>query len=133
MDNNPYVSPTSELHLQHQARSSSEVSHELIDLLARTKPWLRVVGVFMWIGGAFGGDALNAGSAQWNSPMMLGLAMFYVVAALAYIYPARRIWSSGSAIGRLVQSHRLADLRLVLEAQRSFWKFLGISFLALAG
>lgn len=144
MDSNPYASPAAEL--QAQVRSSGgEVDPIVIGLLARTKPWLRVVGVFMWIGvgflvlgaiammgvGAFSA-ALQKSNPQLSGSLMVALAAVYIVLAALYIYPARRIWSSGSAIDRLIHSRSLSDLHTVLEAQRSFWTFVGISFLFIA-
>lgn len=146
MDNNPYVSPSSELHFQAKA-GSGEVSDALIASLARTKPWLRVVGVFMWIGvgftllaalfmagsGALGNETFKKTNPEWGGTMMVGLVAFYIVSGLLFIYPARRIWSCGSAIERLTRSRSLTDLQVVLETQRSFWKFVGVGFLVIAG
>jgi hypothetical protein len=145
MELNPYVSPVAELQVQAQTGGSAEVHSTLIDLLAQTKPWLRVVGVFMWIGvglsllfalgmlamGALGGAAMQKANPMWGTAMTLGMSGTYFVLGLLYIYPTRRIWSSGSAIGRLMHSRSLSDLQNVLENQRSFWKFVGVSFLLL--
>jgi hypothetical protein len=147
MDINPYVSPSSALHPQARAgNDSGEVADSLIASLARTKPWLRVVGVFMWIGvvftllaalfmagsGALGSETFKKSNPAWGGTMMAGLVAFYVVSGLLFIFPARRIWSCGSAIDRLTRSRSLADLQVVLDTQRSFWKFVAIGFLAMA-
>jgi hypothetical protein len=148
MNTNPYSSPSSPLHPDPQAiNDGGEVAGALVATLAATKPWLRVVGVFMWIGvgfmlllamfmaafDSFGAGGLNDSNPQLASVMRVGLPIFYLVFGALYIYPARRIWSCGSAIDRLTRSRNLADLKVVLETQRSFWKFVGVSFLLFTG
>lgn len=148
MDANPYASPAADLDAGAGQHQGGEVDAGLIDVLARTRPWLRVVGVFLWIGvglmvlgsivmlgvAAFSrGVAAAAKKGRLDDHIMLGMALFYLLLAGAYVVPARRLWSAGSAIERLVRSRMRRDLHGALEAQRSFWKFIGVSFVLLAG
>jgi hypothetical protein len=143
MSLNPYASPAAKL-AAPDAPEAGEVADALVQLLARTKPWLRVVGVFMWLSlalmvlGSLGMLLMGAvenpamAKAGWGKAATLGFALVYLVFAALYVYPARRLWSCGSAIERLVHSRSQGDLHAALDAQRSFWMFVGISFLALS-
>jgi hypothetical protein len=142
MSLNPYASPAAELAAPERP-AGSEVADALVQLLARTKPWLRVVGVFMWISlalmvlGSAGMLLMGAvenpamAKAGWGKAMTFGLALLYLVLAAVYVYPARRLWSFGSAIERLTHTRSQSDLQAALDAQRAFWTFVGISILAL--
>ncbi|HCN79367.1 MAG TPA: hypothetical protein DIT13_19570, partial [Verrucomicrobiales bacterium] len=58
--------------------------------------------------------------------IMIGVAALYVVMAFFYIYPAIKIWKTGTAIKKLMASRQPEDLVAALDHQRAFWKFVGI-------
>lgn len=143
MENNPYTSPTANLFGSSSASSAEGVSQEAIVQLQRTKPWVRFIGVLLWIGVALmmlggvivlfssimGLSAMNqngAGNLGLQAGMMVGIAISYLIMSLLYIYPAVKIWKYGSYIGKLVSSRSPEDLVSALDQQRSFWKFFGI-------
>jgi hypothetical protein len=142
---NPYTAPAAELQANAEGQRG-EVGHEVVELLARTKPWLRVVGVFMWIMvalmalgsvgilavGTIGRDTMQKANPQLSGTLLAVLAGVYLLFAGLAIVPTRRIWSFGSAIERLTQSRRQTDLVAALDAQRSFWMFVGICLLLVA-
>jgi hypothetical protein len=57
---------------------------------------------------------------------MLGMGAMYLLMAVFYVYPAIKLWSYGSRIGKLKSSLSVADLNASLHEQRRFWKFTGI-------
>lgn len=120
------------------APTQGGVSAGIIDVLKQTRPWVLMMSVMCFLGAGFmllGGLAMFAmafvmprGGAQ---QMMLGAV--YVPLALVYIYPAVKLWSYGSSIGRLSASTATADLEDALRHQKSFWKYCGILTIVMIG
>lgn len=140
MENNPYSSPAANLFGSTSGTSTELVTPGVINKLQRTKPWIRFIGVLMWLMIAimmFGAVAMTitstmmAGEFDKSMPGMGAVfagAMigFYLLFGFLYIYPAVKIWSYGTWIGKLVKSGSHDDLEKALDQQRSFWKFVGI-------
>lgn len=112
------------------------VSDLAIELLRQTRPWVMFLSILSFIGCAFmllagvlmigvGLLAAGTGGVEKGAQAMLG-AVYLPMAAL-YVYPGIKMWSYGSAIGRLVASRSMADLESALGQQKSFWKFGGIA------
>ena len=74
-------------------------------------------------------DYSSAGFAA-SAPMGGGInfiiGLVYMALALLYIYPATRLWKYGDRIGKLITTRDVVCLEDALEAQRSFWKFVGV-------
>ena len=58
--------------------------------------------------------------------MVIGMAVFYGVFGLLYLYPAMKMWKYGGRIMDLMVSRSSADLEAALNEQRIVWKFWGI-------
>lgn len=139
MESNPYQTPSANL-FGSSAATGEAVPSEAIVQLQRTKGWVRLIGVLMWIAvvimllvgvaiistqsiGLFAaGGEINA----YQSGQIFGLAAVYAIFAFLYIYPAIKIWKYGSAIKKLSASRQPEDLVAALNHQRGFWKFCGI-------
>ena len=112
------------------------VTPAMVEHLARTKPWVRLMAIVGFIGTAFlliGAIGLMvAGSA---SPALGGrgalLGGLYLVLALVYVYPSVLLFRYASAVGRLVDSRNLGHMESALALQRSFWRLLGILTIAM--
>jgi hypothetical protein len=147
MENNPYAAPVDQRH-QASTGFGSMVPPDAVEMLAKTKPWVRFISVITFIGAGFmllaggvmtlaGGGIFAAASSSGGMPPALAgsmgaiLAGFYVFLAIVYIYPGVKLWKYASAIGRLIQSGSEEDLVAALKQQKSFWKFVGIVFLAM--
>lgn len=147
MENNPYSAP---VELSHQASTGlgSMVPPDAVEMLAKTKPWVRFLSVMTFIGAGFmllaggimtvaGGGMFAAASSSGGMPPALAgsmgviLAGFYVVLAIIYIYPGVKLWKYASSIGGLMQSCSEEDLVAALKQQKSFWKFMGILVLSM--
>ncbi len=140
MESNPYSSPAANLFGSTSGTSVESVSAGVINQLKRTKPWVRFMGVLLWIGVIFmslaaaamllGGATMGNVMAQANPGMptgfMTGIAVLYIFLAVLYMFPAIKIWKYGTSIGKLVKSGSNADLEEALNQQRGFWKFVGI-------
>jgi len=137
MESNPYTAPSANLFTS----STDQASLGAINQLQRTKPWVRFLGVIMWIvvafmmigavgmslGTAVMTEAFNKTNPGMGDMVAKGLAAFYVIFGLLYIYPTLKIWKYGTCIGKLVKSGSNTDLESALEQQRKFWKFVGIA------
>lgn len=108
---------------------TAEVSTRTIELLNQTRPWVSLIGILAWIGTALlvivilgsAGMALAAGQ-----PGMMLIAVMYVIMALIYGYIAKSLTGYAKRISRLNISERVEDLEDALEAQKNFWKAIGI-------
>jgi hypothetical protein len=104
-----------------------------MDMLRATKPWVRFISILILIGavfligfavlimtGAFALGGMRAGAGA----TFLGL--LYLAMSLLYIAPAIYLSRYASRIADLVRMNRADILEAALEAQKSFWKFVGI-------
>jgi hypothetical protein len=134
---NPYASSTTGIHPSFG--SSGNISPQVVEALAGTKPWVRLCSVIGFIGAGFmilGGIVMMIGGAvglsQFSKSSGAPTAMFgvlgavYIVMAFLYIYPSVKLWSYGSRIVSLMSSRSEPDLIAALHEQRAFWKFVGI-------
>ena len=123
----PYVPHTSS---SGAVGISGRVTPQIIDIMLRTKGWVRFIAVMLFINfgitiinlivtmnapSRFGGDAERNGQ-------FIGIG----VALLLYLYPAVKLNSYASRIGALLQSARTGDLEAALNERRGFWRFVGI-------
>jgi hypothetical protein len=116
------------------------VSDAAVEMLRQTRPWVMFLSVMSFIGSGFmllGGISMMALGAlvpkgAGASPLpTAALGAVYLPMAFLYIYPALKLWSYGSAIGRLTTSRSSIDLEAALGQQKSFWKFAGITTIVL--
>lgn len=121
--------------------ANSAVSSAVIDQLARTKGWTRLMSVLLWIGAvvlilagigmmAFGGLAgLGGGSGESaiaGIGMGIGMGLIYIILSLIYVYPALKLGKFSSQVGQLLNEPSEALLVSALDQQRAFWKYVGI-------
>ncbi len=115
------------------------VTPGVLQALSGTKPWVQFCailgfiftglillgGIFMLIGGGLLASAGDRSSMPFAGfPVVMGLA--YLVMAFFYFFPSLKLWKYGSHIASLLGSNSVNDLEAALDAQRSFWKFVGI-------
>jgi hypothetical protein len=123
------------------AGGGSGVTARAADLLNQTRPWVLLMAVLTFIGvaliamaglfivlggllGSMGAPRGAGGGMVAGMGLVMGLFVF-AFAALAF-FPALYLWRYGSRIGQLRASGRIEDLESALEAQKSYWKFIGI-------
>lgn len=104
-----------------------------VTLLRQTKPWVRFISVITFIASAFmvlGGVFMMIGSLEGGlSGVPAAIGIVYVVMALLYIMPAIFLWNYANRIAVFVEERSTGTLAAALEAQKSFWKFVGILML----
>lgn len=139
---NPYLSPTStDSFGGDNVGAAVQTSDRAIELLARTRPWVKVMVVVGRIGLIFMAIGLvalvlialtqgNAGVGQDNVPPLF-LAAMYAVMLVLYWFPVLFLSQYTSKIRQLTTTAEPALLDEALDAQRKFWKFIGIGMLVM--
>lgn len=140
MESNPYTSPSANL-FGASSNDIGIVPQEVILPLVRTKFWVRLISVILWISVAFtllagvgmgiGAFVVMQGGLEFENDtmpagMLMAMSVMYVVMSFFYIFPAIKLWAYGSQITQLSISRSPADLTKTLNTQRSFWKFVGV-------
>lgn len=87
-----------------------------------------VVGGLMAFGGLFAlvGGLIGGGRSGMFGPMGAFVGLIYVALALLYFVPAIHLSRYASRIAQLRAAGLVGDLESALDAQKSFWKFIGI-------
>lgn len=135
---NPYSAPVASIDI---TGFSGAVPPSVVAELKGTKPWVRLISVFMWLGvllmvafvvinimfGAAIAQASGAGAL--GSAYVIGTTIGYGLATLLLLYPTLKLTKYASNISSFTQTRSFVDLALALAEQRRFWKFYGIIIL----
>ena len=106
------------------AQGGQQVSSLVIDKLAGTQGWVRFFSVLGFI--VFGLIMLGAIGALFLGGMGVFVSLVYIVIGALYFFPTLKLSQYASRIARLRVTQSEVDLSAALEAQRSFWAFVGI-------
>ena len=113
----------------------SDPNAGVIQILRRTLPWVRLLSFVGFISvGCFG----LLGAVSWVGLSSVGrvpieaLVVYPVLMVLSFV-PSFYLHKCARRISTFVAQGHTAQLEAVLEAQRSFWKFLGALVLVIAG
>ena len=137
---NPYAAPVA----RHAAVvSGGEVGVRTVGLLRGTRPWVMLLAVIGAIGsgtmllgalamllmGEVMASSMGGASGIPGVPprtFMMGMAGLYLLMAVVYVYPVVKLFQFCGAVTSLSRTRQVGDLERALDAQRVFWKFLGI-------
>jgi hypothetical protein len=104
-----------------------------LEALRATKPWARFMGVLGILGvsvtvlGAILMATLSRGPFKGlPAPLRVVLPLAYLLLGAFQIPPVVYLNRYASRIGVLLESHAPEDLARALDAQKAFWKYLGI-------
>ena len=128
---NPYRSPSEVASRPPAATPSLRTA----DLLRQTRPWVRFMGILgfvavalmfaigavMLVIGIVGVSAGNVPAGQF-----IAMGVMYPIMSLLYIFPSLFLLRYASRISTFLDDGATESLDLALEAQKSFWKFVGI-------
>jgi GYF domain 2 len=107
-------------------------SERSLEMLRQTRPWVRFISVLLLIVGAlyavFGVIGLVGAMAtsSRNAPYMGGQMVAVAVVSVVYLSAAFYLGKYGTKIRDLLNNRRSEDLEAALDAQRSFWRLVGI-------
>lgn len=99
------------------------------DILRRTQPWVRLMAITLFISVGLMvlcGLAVGAMGVFSGEPSMAALMVIYPLMGLLYLFPGIYLTRYASHIGGYVANPQIVQLELALDAQRAFWKFIGI-------
>lgn len=133
---NPYRSPSP----VSAAEPRSDTTDGCVELLVQTRPWVRFISVVLFLVAAamiFLGAAIDLGGlgpqGAGRLPPGVGLAIYSFMGILFYIIPGMFLWQYASRISDLQFSRNIQVLELALDAQRRFWKYLGLTMAIIIG
>ena len=117
--------------------SPQEAPSRVPDILRRTVPWVRVMSVVLFISGGlmfvggllfavgvFAGRLGDRSGASGLPTLLVGV--FYAAFGPFYLIPAVFLHRFASRAKAFVAAPRPDLLEAALDAQRSYWKFIGI-------
>ena len=133
---NPYQTPQG-MAVSMDAGSAEGKMDGAANMLRQTKPWVRLMSVMMFIGSAFmvlgGSFVMIASVAGPTVGVTTVVGIVYVAMAFIYIVPAVYLWKYAARIDTFVRQRTAGTLTSALEAQKSFWRFVGIAMLVILG
>jgi hypothetical protein len=128
---NPYQSPVAAIADPPQVPGA--VSAKTMEMLRLTKPWARFFSILGFIGAALmiaGGIAVAVFAGVLGlgglGPAESAIGIVYVVMGGLYIPGSIYLSRYATRIGNLMLSQNVQDLESALEAQKSFWRFIGL-------
>ena len=99
-------------------------------LLDATRPWVRLVGIVLFVTSGFlilGGLAVAIAGAGLGQGASLLLGLVYGCMSALYIVPGVYLVRYAKRIREFVtQGQRATQLESALDTQRAFWKFVGV-------
>lgn len=112
-------------------QGGGDVSQEVVELLRKTKPWVRFLSVLGFIGlvlailAGLASLVMAATAGSLAGPQVIPVLGIFVMSLLQF--PALLFLSRyASRIKNLVNSGHPQDLEDAIAAQKSFWKYVGI-------
>jgi len=115
--------------------SPGGVSPLVLEHLRRTKPWVTLFGVLMFVASAliflaaFAMLAMAVVGHQvpgFTGGLSFWMGAVYFTLSILYIAPAIYLKRYASSIGRLMQCPSMNELETALAHQTAFWRFIGI-------
>ncbi len=110
--------------------------NSLLEPLINTKFWVRICSIAGFVGSGFmviaavflmfmGGAIVEAGAGM-PAGFGFGMGIVYLLMALLYFMPSLYLHKYAGAITTAQESNSKDDIKVALEYQRLFWKFVGI-------
>lgn len=130
---NPYRSPAEDSDTPVVGDESGQfITYKVLSMLRQTQPWVRFLSVLGFICSAL---MVLVGSLGFVTMMFAGahrgpaerlLLLVYIPTGVLYFVPSLFLFRYASRINTLWTTRSVRQLEDALEAQKSFWKFVGI-------
>jgi hypothetical protein len=105
------------------------------EMLRQTKPWVRFASIMTFIGSALmvllAVVMMAAGAAGAPGMPSAVIGLVYLLFSIVYVIPAVYLWRYADRIGSFLLQRTARSLAHALEAQKSFWKYVGILVLVI--
>jgi len=124
--------PTAENPVYGEGPVPAAVSHRVTLALGQTRPWVRLVSVLMFLGGALGllGSLITlVAGPPVGVPGGGAMVLVQFLMCVFYFFPAWFLYQYAGAIAAFLKEGEVAELETALERQKSFWKFIGVTAL----
>ena len=108
---------------------AATLSPSIARILKETQPWARAMGILGYISVGIMilvGLAVGLVGIMTQNVESLALMVVYPLLGLVYIVPSMYLTRYANRIREFVAQGHLSQLESALEAQRAFWKFVGI-------
>lgn len=133
---NPYRSPSHFSDAPVAGDESGQVmTQKVVSILRQTQPWVRFLSVLgfifstlMVLVGTIGFAAMTFAGAG-AGPIERSVLLMYIPMGVLYFFPSLFLFRYASRINALWANRSVRQLEDALEAQKSFWKFVGILML----
>jgi len=134
----PYKAPQASLDAPSPLDPSAKVPASVIELLAQTRPWVRLISILIFVGmglALLGGVVVSSMSSRAGMPGGMSAAMFIpmFIVAVFYVPPALFLWQYANRIRRLEEGGGMPMLEEAISRQKSFWKYIGIFVAVMLG
>jgi len=129
MSNEAYTPPAASV--IGEKTGNHAVSHEMLDQLKRTRPWVTLIAVALFvlsvlmllgsIGLFIGGSSLGMEKGLGGSEVVVGMGLTYIlISLLFYLVPGILLIRYSTAIGQTLQTNSLQEVEVALNRQRSY-------------
>lgn len=133
LGDNPYRSPFADSDALVVGNESGQaITHKVLSMLRQTQPWVRFLSVLgficsalMMLVGLLGFGTMTLAGAD-AGPASRFLLLVYIPVGVLYFFPSFFLFRYASRINALWTTRSVRQLEDALEAQKSFWKFVGI-------
>lgn len=105
------------------------VSAPAIQILDRTRPWVLFMSIVGFVSVGFmilGGIGVGIAGIATRKPEFAIVAILYPLLGLIYLFPSLYLYRYSTRIRGLMTNPHAQQLESALDAQRSFWKFVGV-------
>jgi len=133
------MEPTDIESMQDTGAGLGPVTATMVEHLRGTRPWVLLISIMGFIGAglmvamAFAMVVAGSFAPELGVAGAVGLAVFYLVAALIYVAISYYLFRFAGSIREIGGTGGAAALERALEYQKSFWRLLGIMTVAYLG
>lgn len=139
---NPYAAPVvAGANPDAGVAHGDAITEQIADVLRRTRPWVLFIAILGFLGAAFmvllgvilvifgASDAAGTSDAQLPFPTWV-LGLLYLALVPVYAWPSLKLMKYSGRILEFLELGGAARLAAALDAQRSFWKLMGVFVIA---
>jgi Na+/melibiose symporter-like transporter len=133
---NQYAPPSS--NLDHLPNESAGITTAMLEALRKTKGWVMLVGIMLFLAAAFtilaalvmifAGNMLGANNTM-PKGATVAMGAFYFVFAVVYGALGFYLVKYSGAISRLIGDASSASMEIALQYQQKFWRLAGVMVL----